>query len=50
MSDKQQSMGNCTTSEMNPLKHYLSWEALHDDMLLHIQPTADEECSNAADL
>ena len=50
MLDKQQCMGNCTTHETNALTHYLSWEALHDDMLLHIQPTAGEECSNAADL
>jgi len=50
MLDKQHSMGNCTTPETNALMHYLSWEASHDDMLIHIQPTAGEECSNAADL
>jgi len=50
MLDKQQSLGNRTTPETNALIYYLSWKASHDDMLLHIQPTAGEECSNAADL
>ena len=50
MLNKQQSVGSCTTPETNALMHYLSWEASHDNVLLHIQPAAGEECSNAADL